>query len=335
MDNLKTPQISIIIPVYNVAPYIEACLESICSQTFRDFEILLVDDKGNDDSVSVADNFLKRKGTIPYRILEYGFNGGLSVARNCGLEAAKGEFVIFLDGDDTIELHMLERLYQLLTPGMDLSACGIRLVFPESETTEALPQPDYKEAITGTELLIDMLAGKYQAQIVKHLFRKSVFGAVRFPAKMLYEDMLTLPNLLLNTRKARVVPDPLYNYIQRTSSLSRRFNPELPGIFKFLDQTIGNVKANSTSTAALRGALKIYELNALFNISTNTVFATDKAQIAPVLKECRKRLKIGSLRVMAAKMNKREVFKAGLLSVLLVSPALFLKIGRKFLGSKK
>ena len=107
--------VSIIIPTYNVASYIIECLESVASQTYRgSLECIVVDDCGTDDSIALADNFIQHySGKIDFRILHRQKNGGLSAARNTGLNEAKGEFVYFLDSDDYITPDCIESLVEV------------------------------------------------------------------------------------------------------------------------------------------------------------------------------------------------------------------------------
>lgn len=116
--------VSIIIPIYNVAPYVEQCLQSIVAQTFDgELECLLVDDCGSDDSVGICERFISEyKGPISFRILHHDHNRGLSAARNTGIYAAQGEYIYFLDSDDWIFPACIEILYTevKLHPGIDM-----------------------------------------------------------------------------------------------------------------------------------------------------------------------------------------------------------------------
>lgn len=105
-----SPKISVIIPVYNVAEYISECIQSLAAQTFRDFEIILVDDCGTDNSIEIAAQELSSID-IPHKILHHTHNRGLSAARNTGLSSATGDYVYFLDSDDYITPDCLEKLY--------------------------------------------------------------------------------------------------------------------------------------------------------------------------------------------------------------------------------
>ena len=116
-------KISVIIPVYNVERYLEACLESVARQTFTDFEVLIVDDCGKDGSMAIAENFVTSySGPIRWRILHHEHNRGLSAARNTGIDASEGEYLYFLDSDDWISDDCLESLYTEVSehPGVQM-----------------------------------------------------------------------------------------------------------------------------------------------------------------------------------------------------------------------
>lgn len=104
--------ISIIIPVYNVEKYIIRCLESVKSQTFSDFEVILVDDCGQDNSISLIKEYINKNNLINYTIVHHHKNRGLSAARNTGIKIAKGKYIYFLDSDDTISPNCIELLFQ-------------------------------------------------------------------------------------------------------------------------------------------------------------------------------------------------------------------------------
>ena len=109
-------KVSVLIPVYNVAPYIERCLQSVVDQTYTDIECILVDDCGSDNSIELAQNFINNyKGNIKFSILHHDKNKGQSAARNTALKYAKGEYVYFLDSDDAITSDCIEILMSLAT----------------------------------------------------------------------------------------------------------------------------------------------------------------------------------------------------------------------------
>ena len=116
----QAPEISIIIPVYNIAPYLEECVESIINQSFTDFEVILVDDGSNDGSTDLCDKY---KTYSNFRVI-HTKNEGAAHARNTGLDIAKGKYVAFIDGDDVIVENYLEILYkEIETQNVDIAVC--------------------------------------------------------------------------------------------------------------------------------------------------------------------------------------------------------------------
>ena len=117
------PKISVIVPVYNVEKYLRKCIESILNQTFREFELILVDDGSTDSSGKICDEYALKDSRIKVIHKE---NGGASSARNAGLDVAKGEYIGFVDSDDWIEMDMYGELYRLIKENnTDISVCGI------------------------------------------------------------------------------------------------------------------------------------------------------------------------------------------------------------------
>ncbi|HEL7541574.1 TPA: glycosyltransferase, partial [Enterococcus faecalis] len=128
------PKISIIVPVYNVEKYLEKCVRSILAQTFTDFELILVDDGSPDSSGAMCDQFAEQDERVKVIHKE---NGGLSDARNAGIEIATGEYLGFVDSDDYIADDMYELLYtNIVKEDADLSICGIYDVYEGKEPVE-------------------------------------------------------------------------------------------------------------------------------------------------------------------------------------------------------
>ena len=120
----STPLISVIVPVYNVAPYVRKCLDSLLAQTYSEIEIIVVDDASTDESGSICDTYPVLDKRI--QVIHFPVNRGLSAARNDGICRAKGLYAAFVDSDDYVEPDLLEMLYVcLLEKKADMSACGV------------------------------------------------------------------------------------------------------------------------------------------------------------------------------------------------------------------
>ena len=126
------PTVSVIVPIYKVQPYIRRCIDSVMMQTYGDFELLLVDDGSPDDCGRICDEYAEKDNRI--RVI-HKKNGGLSDARNAGLDAATGEYIYFLDGDDCILPDLLEKAVARMECGLDMVVFSFINAYPDNRTT--------------------------------------------------------------------------------------------------------------------------------------------------------------------------------------------------------
>ena len=212
----EKPLLSIIVPVYDVENYLQKCIDSILAQTFTDFELILVDDGSPDNCPALCDASAAKDARI--RVLHQK-NGGLSAARNAGLDVARGEWIGFVDSDDYIAPEMYETLYKAVqSTGADLALCDYVKVDETgalcTHTHVAVPQ----KSLTGRELLQKAYWTTVQIACNK-LYHRTIFAQLRYPVGKLNEDFFVIPEICLNTQKAVVVPDVLYYYVQRGDSI--------------------------------------------------------------------------------------------------------------------
>lgn len=207
--------ISVIIPVYNSQPYLEACINSVLNQTYRNLEVLLVDDGSKDESGAMCDAYARQDDRVRVFHKE---NGGQSTARNMGLDAAAGDFVMFIDSDDTVELNMAERLMGLIeTWSADIAACELQDVYYDGATFQKPPKPDY--VCTGREAVAhSMKSQDIYGYPVNKLYRKSLWDHFRFQNGRCYEDAEVIPYVLYAAERVAVCTDALYHYYQRKNS---------------------------------------------------------------------------------------------------------------------
>lgn len=217
MNIHKIPTISIIVPVYNVEPYIQRCIDSILSQTYTDFELILVDDGSTDNCDIICDEYSFKDARIN---VIHKLNGGQSSARNKGIEIARGTYLSFVDADDYITTTMIETLYELAVKyDADISECGFISVFKDREVVcEFGKGIEFGE---GNNLLEKFINADIFYGVVTKLFKKSLFKNARFPAGRIYEDTwITMYFCLEHLRYVRT-QKPLYYYYQRENSTLR------------------------------------------------------------------------------------------------------------------
>lgn len=209
-------RISVIVPVYNTEAYLPKCIESILSQTYSNIEMILIDDGSSDNSGRICDAFAERDGRI---VVIHKENGGVSKARNDALKIATGEYIGFVDSDDTIHPQMFEALYRNLTENkVDVSVCDYEMVYPDKRihnNPEGLKMRFDADAAIKTILL-----GKYfQGHLCNKLFKKSVLKDIFFDEDIyVYEDMLFVIKALLNSSAVFFDSTPYYDYYMRDDS---------------------------------------------------------------------------------------------------------------------
>lgn len=208
--------ISIIIPVYKVEKYLEKCIQSVIKQTYKNIQIILVDDGSPDNCGKICDEYAKKDHRIE---VIHKSNGGLSDARNKGLEIAKGEYIGFVDSDDYIEADIYEVLYNLLKQyNADVSICNFYTV---SQGKIAIKNVDsgIKE-YTRIEILKEILLDNdIQSYAWNKLYKRELFGEIKYPVGKKYEDIGTTFYLLEKCNKVVVTGKPEYYYINRQDSI--------------------------------------------------------------------------------------------------------------------
>lgn len=210
--------ISVIVPVYNVEKYLDRCVKSILSQSFSDFELLLVDDGSPDRCGEMCEEYAKGDSRIK---AFHKRNGGLSDARNFGIEKALGEYLMFVDSDDYIHEQMLETLHRLITENdADLAVCSAMDVFEGKEVTQVREIREF--TLNKTESYKYMLRGDGLPSACNKLYKRQTVGEVRFPVGKLYEDGFFTPQILKRVEKTAVTSRPMYYYFRRADSITTK-----------------------------------------------------------------------------------------------------------------
>ena len=217
------PKVSIIVPVYNAEKYIERCVNSLKNQTLSDIEIVLVDDQSTDSSLAMCQKMAEEDCRIK---VIHKQNGGLSSARNAGLDIMTGDYVAFVDSDDFIELNMYELLLELLlSTNSQIAESGIVCDYPNGEHRYFNPDfsADSKSiAFSTTEALKElMIAKKVTNSACDKLFEKTIFEDLRFTEGIILEDFDLMPRCIEKASSVCYTPLPLYHYIMTEQSIMR------------------------------------------------------------------------------------------------------------------
>ena len=215
------PKISIIVPVYNVENYLKNCIDSILTQTFKDFELILVNDGSTDNSLSICESYKAIDNRI--KIVNKK-NGGLSSARNAGLDIAAGEYIGFVDSDDYIHPQMYEILYnEIIKNKADISMCDFEKVyeFDKKLLESSFILCDEIDILNNKEALYE-LGGKNGVTYVvawNKLYKRELFKDVKFKEGIIHEDEYIIHRLLYQVNKLVYIKEKLHFYLQREGSI--------------------------------------------------------------------------------------------------------------------
>ena len=217
---METVLISVIVPVYNVAQYLEKSIASIQQQTYQNLEIILVDDGATDESGRLCEQIAEQDERV---LVYHKENEGLSQARNDGLKQAHGDYVIFIDSDDYIHSEMIASLYQqLVKEDADVSSCGVMNVYANSESPQTENQDDYFVCDTETFLREYLIGEKIPGTICNKLIKKEVAAQLTFPKGLIYEDAYYHFDLIKVAKKYVVNTNPYYYYFHRGDSITTK-----------------------------------------------------------------------------------------------------------------
>lgn len=216
------PEISVIVPVYKVEAYLPRCVESLMSQTYKDFEIILVDDGSPDTCPVMCDAYAKKYSNIHALHKE---NGGLSDARNAGMTIAKGEYVTFVDSDDYVHPAYLEMLMQGIRQDADFSVCGFTEVYDGNGIEDLNTSRISAACVNAKEGLVEILyQGFHDVSAWGILLPASLARKYPFPKGKLFEDLYTTYKFYLAAETVAFIRVPLYYYYQRKGGIMGRRN---------------------------------------------------------------------------------------------------------------
>ena len=218
--------LSIIIPVYNVARYIERCLRFVEAQTLHDIEVILVDDHGQDDSISIAKELTPKstRKDIHYVYAETPANSGPAAARNMGIQAASGEYIAFLDADDWVESEMYETLYQNARMYQaDLSCCNLIQDFEDGTPSKVLRNP-HLDSGEFTNAAKKHFLNTYVSYFTSFIYRREwlLSNELLFAETKSAEDSSFLACCILAAERIAQKEEPYYHYIIHSGSLTQR-----------------------------------------------------------------------------------------------------------------
>ena len=211
---MKKILVSVMLPVYNTSKYLKRCLDSVINQTYKNLEIILVDDGSTDDSGTICDEYAKKDKRIKVIHKE---NGGLSTARNAGIEAATGDYYSFIDSDDIVDLNFIERmLNNCIYNNCEISICNYKFVFNNKEIFEKRIL-EHKVLNSKDALEFIFLNGNFVTW--NKLYKKEVFEDIRFPVGKIFANIRVIPFTVIKSHNVYLDPYFGYYYYQNNGSI--------------------------------------------------------------------------------------------------------------------
>lgn len=248
------PALSIIVPVYNAEKYLCKCIDSILEQTFADFELILVDDGSRDASGAICDRYAARDGRVKVIHKE---NGGISSARNAGLESARGGYVGFVDSDDWIAPEMYRRLYEsAFGAHADIAMCDFRRD-SDAEAPTGKSTAKLLDGIDCIDKIYERRSFKFKV-VWNKIFKKSLFENRKFPNIRVKEDQYLLTQLYFDANRVASIDEKLYCYAHNESSITNKaFGENDMDVFELIRYREGFFRGNKLK--------KLYRKNLLYH----------------------------------------------------------------------
>ena len=266
MKSSMDPLVSVVIPVYNVEPYLHECVASVVEQTYTNIEIILVDDGSTDSSGTLCDEFALSDSRI---CVFHKKNGGLSDARNYGILRSHGSLISFIDSDDYVSSNYIMHLYQALVRGKTDIATTSICIFREGEPPKEHKRDTAKlHVYDACEALEDMLYMRHlEPNAFPKIYKKELFDTIQYPVGKLYEDIATTTKLIDKAGKIAYLDENDYYYRIRPNSIqTSSFNPKK---LDLLDQLNVVKSIVQTKYPSAINAYYSKEQSALFNLYMN------------------------------------------------------------------
>lgn len=208
--------VSVIVPIYRVEKYMRRCIDSILVQTYKDLEVILIDDGSPDDCGKICDEYAKKDARIKVIHKE---NGGLSSARNVGLDVATGEYISFVDGDDFISPIMIQTMVEKLEENSaELCICGFQYTDEDGNFLQKSTKAIIQDGVMSREIAISKLNGYYVIACNK-LYKKQLFSHLRFKEGKIHEDEFIMHYIFDRCKTIVTLSERFYFYVQQPRSI--------------------------------------------------------------------------------------------------------------------
>ena len=287
------PLISVIVPVYNVEQYVETCVRSIINQTYKNLEIILVDDGSTDCSGKICDDMARQDERI--RVI-HKVNGGLSDARNVGIDHATGKLITFVDSDDYLREKMIEKLYtSKVAHEAQISCCQTRIVYenPPKDISSAFKTSEGESICLGQiEAISKFLKQSILCSSCAKLYDTELFQNIRYPKGELNEDLGTTYKIFALSDRVAFIRVEGYCYFMRSGSIQNsKFTKKKMAELKFAKEQKEYLDARFPELElATTDRLVNTCFHILFSVMGQKEFAAEQKEVEQIIRDNRKRL---------------------------------------------
>jgi len=277
------PKISVIIPVYKVEPYLNQCVDSVLAQTYENLEVILVDDGSPDNCGAICDEYAKKDRRVKVIHKE---NGGLSSARNAGIDIATGEYLNFIDSDDWVESDMLELLYNnLVKCDADISCCDFYMAY--ANKNEPLSFAVGNLAFNSEQAVERVLKMKFPPSAWAKLYKRHIFDDIRYPVGKYCEDNFIIIDIL--SKANIIVGDPAFKYYyrQRKNSIMRnidRISDNMEALNKVFETAKEKYPDIADTAKSFLPRMNLYILNQIIFVKHYAKLPEYKRVLSEILK---------------------------------------------------
>jgi len=290
------PIISVIVCIYNVEYYLNNCVSSILNQTFRDIEVILVDDGSTDGSVKICDTIAESDSRV--KVLHI-VNSGMSIARNKGMKIATGEFITFSDSDDIIDKDALKTMYDIITKNnSDLVICGYNADIKKDDkiivSREMMP---HNAVITEKQQIlskfIEIKSSHVFDALWNKLFRANIIrnNSIKMPEGEIFEDTEFVLRFLAHTSKVTLCDKCFYHYVQRIGSVTKSYNPQkLVFLKKRRDSIVEYLFDGGKPSGELGSFCSMFYLKSVYSFFVDLFFPKSKSSIEKIREVIRNEL---------------------------------------------
>jgi len=221
------PAVSVIVPVYNAEKYLHQCIDSIITQTFKDFELILVDDCSPDSCPTICDEYIKKDNRI--KIIHNAVNRGSSASRRIGLEISSGEYIQFIDADDWIDETMIDKMYKrAIVQDLCIVVCDVLIVNGAIASVQKQKFSGYDKI----SVIKDILSGRVSVYLNNKLVKRDLYLRAEFPRWNISEDSVISTQIFYNSNRVESIDESLYNYRYNEQSLTRNTDRRIANLIE-------------------------------------------------------------------------------------------------------